>query len=113
MTSIAVHLGSDARAALRSAFDSARESIDAEYFSIGDPDIVASLNRAAARGVRVRVVVEGDPHRFRSRTATEPSTDALRGGLDADVDVIISHTPNALVHGKAAIVDGALAAVGT
>jgi phosphatidylserine/phosphatidylglycerophosphate/cardiolipin synthase-like enzyme len=113
MTSIAVHLGSDARAALREAFDSARETIDAEYFSIGDPEIVASLNRAAARGVRVRVVVEGDPRRFHSRKAKEPDIDRLRGGLDADVDVVISHAPHALVHGKAAIVDGVLAAVGT
>ena len=76
MTSLAIHLGSDARSALCEAFDSARYSIDAEYFSISDPDVVASLNRAAARGVRVRVVVEGDPHRFgvRRKREVEPGS---------------------------------------
>jgi len=60
MSDLSVSLGRDARAAFCGAFDAARSSIDAEFFSIDDPVVVDSLNRAAARGVRVRVTVEGD-----------------------------------------------------
>jgi phosphatidylserine/phosphatidylglycerophosphate/cardiolipin synthase-like enzyme len=110
--SLTVCLGRSARDALCAAFDGARHSIDAEYYSIGDPDVVASLNAAAARGVRVRVVVEGEPHRFRRRSSDEPAEQQLRGGLSQAVDVIVSRAA-VEVHGKAAVIDGTMAAIGT
>ncbi len=114
MSDLSVSLGRDARAALCDAFDAARSSIDAEFFSIDDPVVVDSLNRAAIRGVRVRVAVEGDPHRFRhSARPREPSDRAVRGGLNASVDVVVSRMPHALVHGKAAVVDDCVALIAT
>ena len=114
MSDLSVSLGRDARAAFCGAFDAARSSIDAEFFSIDDPVVVDSLNRAAARGVRVRVTVEGDPHRFRhSAHPREPNDRAVRGGLDASVDVVVSRKPTALVHGKAAVVDDGVALIAT
>lgn len=111
--SLSVHLGSDARDALCGAFDAARTTIDAEYYSIDDPAVVASLNAAAARGVRVRILVEGDPHRFSKRGAREPDARTLRAGLRSDIDFAISRAPAPLVHAKAAVVDDAVAIVGT
>jgi len=114
MSDLSVSLGTCARQAFCDAFDGARSSIDAEFFSITDPAVVDSLNRAAARGVRVRVTVEGDPHRFRhSAHPREPSDSAVRGRLDACVDVVISRMPHALVHGKAAVVDDDVALIAT
>src|SRR5450432_1231693 len=114
MSDLSVSLGRDARTAFCSSFDAARSTINAEFFSIDDPTVVDSLNRAAARGVRVRVVVEGDPHRFRhSARPREPGDSAVRSGLDASVDVVVSRTPNALVHGKAAVVDDCVALIAT
>src|SRR5579863_9789527 len=111
MTSLSDGLGADVRPALCSAFDAATRTIDAEFYSISDPAVVASLNRAAARGVRVRVVVEGDPHRYRRGTPREPDAETARGGLCRDIDVIVSHLPRALVHGKAAVVDDCKAVI--
>ena len=114
MSDLSVSLGPSARSAFCDAFDAARSSIDAEFFSITDPAVVDSLNRAAARGVRVRVTVEGDPHRFRhSSHPREPGDSTVRGGLDDSVDVVVSHMPHALVHGKAAAVDDSIALVAT
>jgi len=114
MSGLTVSLGLDARAAMVDAFDAAHTTIDAEFFSIDDPVVVDSLNRAAARGVRVRIAIEGDPHRYRRGAhPREPSETTLRAGLDAAVDVVVSHAPNALVHGKAAVVDDAVALVAT
>jgi phosphatidylserine/phosphatidylglycerophosphate/cardiolipin synthase-like enzyme len=113
MSALSVCLGPDARAAFCRAFDAAAESIDAEFFSISDPDVVESLNRAAERGVRVRVTVEGDKHRF-GRTGThEPDDDDVRGSLDRSIDVVVSRAPRPLVHGKAAVVDDAVALIAT
>jgi phosphatidylserine/phosphatidylglycerophosphate/cardiolipin synthase-like enzyme len=114
MSDLSVSLGLDARAAFCRAFDAARSSIDAEFFSIDDPVVVDSLNRAAARGVRVRVALEGDPHRFgHSARPREPDDRVVRGTLDASVDVVVSRAPNALVHGKAVVVDDCVALIAT
>lgn len=113
MSRLSVHIGADARAAFCDAFDNARTSIDAEFYSIGDDDIVASLNRAAERGVRVRITVEGDTHRYRGTRAVEPQDATVRGGLDRSIDVVISRRPSPLVHGKAMVVDDAVAFVAT
>src|SRR5215467_7527506 len=113
MSCLRVHIGSDARSALCEAFASATESIDAEFFSIGDRDVIASLNDAAQRGVHVRITLEGDTHRYRGPRAIEPEDAVIRGELDASIDVVISRRPHALVHGKAAVVDRAIAFVAT
>jgi len=44
MSRLFVHIGSDARTALCEAFDRATTSIDAEFYSIDDRDVIASLN---------------------------------------------------------------------
>src|ERR1700724_1570487 len=113
MSALSACVGPDARLAFCDAFDAAHVSIDAEFFSISDPDVVESLNRAAARGVRVRVTIEGDTHRFGLADAREPDDDNVRGSLDRSIDVIVSRVPHSLVHGKAAVVDGLLSLVAT
>jgi phosphatidylserine/phosphatidylglycerophosphate/cardiolipin synthase-like enzyme len=113
MPSLSVHIGEDARTALCDAFDHARYTIDAEFYSIDDADVVASLDRAADRGVKVRITLEGDTHRYRGPRAVEPPDGAIRGALDGSIDVVISRRPHALVHGKAAVVDGSIAFVAT
>ena len=113
MSRLAVHIGSDARIALCEAFDHAQTSIDAEFYSIDDRDVIASLNGAAKRGVHVRVTLEGDTHRYRGPRAKEPHDDAIRGDLSDSIDVVISRRPKPLVHGKAAVVDSSVAFVAT
>jgi len=113
MSRLSVHIGSDARSALCEAFDHARTSIDAEFYSLGDSEVVARLNDAARRGVRVRVTLEGDTHRYRGPRAVEPEDAVVRGELDDEIDVVISRRPHALVHGKAAVVDRRIAFVAT
>lgn len=113
MSQLFVHIGSDARAALCEAFDRATTSIDAEFYSIGDRDVIESLNDAAHRGVRVRVTLEGDTHRYRGRRAVEPQDRIIRRDLDDSIDVVISRRPNPLVHGKAAVIDRKIAFVAT
>jgi len=111
MSQLSVHFGGDARAAMCRAFDRAHAFIDAEFYSIDDPAVIGSLNRAAERGVRVRIVVEGDPRRYDGDA--EPSARALRGGLVDAVDVRVSRLPHELVHGKAAVIDADTALVST
>lgn len=113
MSHLRVHIGSDARTAMCEAFDHARTSIDAEFYSIGDRVVVESLNDAAKRGVHVRVTLEGDTHRYRGPRSAEPEDAVVRGGLDDSIDVVISRRPHALVHGKAAVVDEKTAFVAT
>jgi len=113
MSSISLHLGVDGRSVYRDAFDAARISIDAEFYSLRDRAVVASLNRAAERGVRVRITLEGDVHRFGGARTKEPTDRDICAGLDAAIDVVVSREPHPLVHGKAAVVDDAIAIVST
>lgn len=112
MSALSVGLGSEARAAFCDAFDAAASSIDAEFFSVSDPLVIASLNRAAERGVHVRITLEGDTHRFGGHRH-EPADAAVRGALSRRIDVVISRAPHSLVHGKAAVVDNSVALVAT
>ncbi|HYK52693.1 MAG TPA: phospholipase D-like domain-containing protein [Candidatus Eremiobacteraceae bacterium] len=113
MSRLLVHIGSDARTALCEAFASATTSIDAEFYSIGDRDVVESLNDAAHRGVHVRITLEGDTHRYRGPRSVEPEDRIIRGELDDSIDVVISRRPHPLVHGKAAVIDHSIAFVAT
>ncbi len=113
MSCLSVHLGQDGRTALCDTFAAARSSIDAEFYSIADPAVLSALNAAAMRGVSVRVTIEGDPHRYSSRGTREPADATLRAAFDRRVDVVISHAPRPLVHGKAAVVDRREAVIAT
>ncbi|HXM18403.1 MAG TPA: phospholipase D-like domain-containing protein [Candidatus Tumulicola sp.] len=115
-----VALGGAARDAFCSAFDGAKRSIDAEFFSIRDPSLVQGLNRAAARGVDVTVHVEGDPDRYGHRGAHEPKprcvlrTTKLYSNLfDPRVHVIVESDAKVLEHSKAVVIDDARALLAT
>ncbi|HXW76075.1 MAG TPA: phospholipase D-like domain-containing protein [Candidatus Eremiobacteraceae bacterium] len=113
MNRLSITTGDDARTALCEAIGRACDSVDAELYSLDDPAVTQALNAAASRGVRVRVVIEGDVHRFERPARHEPSDARVRGGLCAGVDVIVSRRPNPLVHAKAAVIDDAVALFGT
>ncbi|HXW51230.1 MAG TPA: phosphatidylserine/phosphatidylglycerophosphate/cardiolipin synthase family protein [Candidatus Acidoferrales bacterium] len=118
MDGLQIAVGDGARTMLCDAFANAKSAIDAEYFSISDRDIVASLNDAAARGVHVRLHVEGHPDRYdKSASDAAKSERALRASLrrlfPASVDIVVEDDPMVLTHCKAAVVDGATAYVGT
>ena len=120
MGDLRVTLGSAARAELCSAFDSARDSIEAQFYSIGDASIVASLNDAARRGVAVTLFVEGDRGRYAHRGEHVPQSAHVRDAaagyeklFDRSVHVIVEGDELVLEHGKAAVVDGSRAFIAT
>ena len=113
MSSLSMRFGSGARSAFCAAFDGARESIDAEFYSIRDPSVIDALNRAASRGIPVRITVEGDPRRYSKRGVHEPDARELRASLDRRIDLVVSYAPNALVHGKAVVIDRAVTLIAT
>ncbi len=120
MGDLRVTLGSAARAELCSAFDSARSSIEAQFYSVGDASIVASLNDAARRGVAVTLFLEGDRGRYAHRGEHVPQSAHVRDAaagyeklFDSSVHVIVEGDELALEHGKAAVVDGSRAFIAT
>jgi phosphatidylserine/phosphatidylglycerophosphate/cardiolipin synthase-like enzyme len=122
MEQLRVAFGSAARDALCAAFDTARERVDLECYSLSDPAIIASLNAAAARHVAVSVHVEAHPSRYGRKpdTGERPDTvrpssavDSLRRRFVAGVTLIGEDDPNVLMHGKAAVVDGRTALLAT
>jgi phosphatidylserine/phosphatidylglycerophosphate/cardiolipin synthase-like enzyme len=122
MNQLQVTIGSAARDALCAAFDAAHATIDAEFYSISDPSVIASLNRAAQRHVDVRIHVEGNPARYRHKTQTDRVDDrapdpavveSLRREFSSAVGIIVENHPDVLVHGKTAVVDGSTAYIST
>lgn len=122
MNELHVAVGGAARDAMCAAFDAARCSIDAELFSINEPQVVRSLNEAAARHVSVTLHVEGDPFRYdRKPDAVAQSGDqrdaraqeSLRHMFSEDIRIVIEDHPGELWHGKAAVVDGESALIST
>jgi phosphatidylserine/phosphatidylglycerophosphate/cardiolipin synthase-like enzyme len=113
MGDLSAIVGIQARDVLCRAIDGARRSIRAEVYSIDDPAVVDHLNRAARRGVDVRITLEGDVHRFRGPSIREPTDDCLRAQFEAGVRVTISRSPHALVHAKAVVVDDSTALFST
>ena len=82
------------------AIDGARTSIDLAMFHLTDPEVTGALVRAAARGVRVRVIVDGrglKPHGNRA------AFDELASG---GVEIRGSSPAFSLTHEKAMVVDG-------
>ena len=119
---ISIAVGCGARDVLCAAFDAARTRIDAEFYSISDPEVIAHLNAAAARHVDVNVHIEGNPSRFGRKpdTGEKPDSDdtsssiaALRGKFNDAVHVTVENNPNILVHSKVAVVDGERALIST
>jgi cardiolipin synthase A/B len=124
MDELQVAIGTAARAALCDAFEHARSSIDAEFFSISDPSVINSLNEAAMRGVHVRVHVEAHPHRYDHRIENKssprdrverdsPVARALQQKFSNQVDIVLEDHDGELMHGKAAVVDDAAAYITT
>jgi cardiolipin synthase A/B len=113
MGDLSAIVGIRARDVLCRAIDGAHRSICAEVYSIDDPAVVEHLNRAARRGVDVRITLEGDVHRFRAPGVREPTDDRLCAQFDAGVRVTISRSPHALVHAKAVVVDDSTALFST
>jgi phosphatidylserine/phosphatidylglycerophosphate/cardiolipin synthase-like enzyme len=120
MSDLHVEFGASARTALCDAFAGAHRSIEAQFYSVGDASVIATLNGAAHRGVEVTVYVEGDGGRYdhgRDRTPinkhVRTAFDAYVHSLDSRIHVIAEADPLVLEHAKAAVVDGALAFVST
>ncbi len=123
MDQLQIAVGSAARTVLCDAFAHARSSIDAEFFSISDPSIIASLNDAAARKVHVRLHVEAHPDRYQKRSGRAQAADhvkssksiaeTLRREFASDVDIVLEDHPDELMHAKAAVVDETTAYVST
>ncbi|MDQ6780053.1 MAG: phospholipase D-like domain-containing protein [Candidatus Eremiobacteraeota bacterium] len=114
MADLQVSTGFGARNALCSAFDSARESISAEFNRLSDTKVIASLNAAAVRGVAVDVQLEGMPDRYDRigrpgalGAGSEPDDplSTLRAQLSPLVHLKIADDPLVLLHAKLAIVD--------
>lgn len=117
MNELRVDFGFAARDALCAAFDVARSTIDAEFFSISDSKVIESLNNAAARHVTVNLYVDGNPSRYRGNGACadrpDPSVvDALRKEFPGSVHVHI-RSQDVFLHAKAAVVDGKTALIAT
>jgi phosphatidylserine/phosphatidylglycerophosphate/cardiolipin synthase-like enzyme len=115
-----VSIGTAARGALCDAFASARRSIDAQFYSLSDPDVLNGLNAAAQRGVKVTIRLEGDAGRYDHRRAHTPADEHVRASFsryaklfDPRVHVIAEADPLELEHAKAAVIDDARAFVGT
>lgn len=123
MDQLQIAVGSAARTVLCDAFAHARSSIDAEFFSISDPSIVASLNAAAARKVHVRLHVEAHPDRYQKHAGRTQAADhvksersiseSLRRQFSKDVDIVLEDRPDELMHAKAAVVDETTAYIST
>jgi phosphatidylserine/phosphatidylglycerophosphate/cardiolipin synthase-like enzyme len=122
MEQVQVAIGCAARDVLCAAFDAAHTRIDAEFYSVSDPDVIAHLNAAAARHVEVNVHVEGNPARFGRKPDTGEKPDtidassslaALRNKFSDAVHLTVEDHPNILVHGKAAVVDEHTAFIST
>ncbi|MGE0517623.1 MAG: phosphatidylserine/phosphatidylglycerophosphate/cardiolipin synthase family protein [Candidatus Binatia bacterium] len=88
--------------------DSARHTLRMKQFTLTDPDVMTALQRAHARGVNVRVML--NPHRSSGDRANDESFAALkRAGLKIEW----TSPAFAVTHEKSLIVDDGLALVAT
>jgi cardiolipin synthase A/B len=99
-------LPDDSMIPLLDALAAARQTIDIYVFTLSNPDILAALRDAGARGVRVRAVV--DPAPSESVAAGHA---ALRALNEANVQVRPRPSYFERVHAKSFVVDGAQALV--
>jgi len=87
------------------AIDGARASIDMAMFHLTDLEVTAALVRAAGRGVRVRVIVDGKGLEAKANRA---AFEQLRAG---GVEARASSAAFSITHEKAMVVDGQTAFV--
>ncbi len=99
-------LPDDSMIPLLDALAAARQSIDIYIFTLSNPDILAALREAVARGVRVRAVV--DPAPSDNAAAGHAAMRALNA---ANVQVRPRPSYFERVHAKSFVVDGAQALV--
>ncbi|MDI3256315.1 MAG: phospholipase D-like domain-containing protein [Kyrpidia sp.] len=79
------------------ALETAKESVDVEMYELGDPGVVEKLANAAARGVRVRVIVDRtEPH-------SQEAAKALQG---TGVEILTADVDGGIDHAKILITDG-------
>jgi phosphatidylserine/phosphatidylglycerophosphate/cardiolipin synthase-like enzyme len=97
--------GEEVRAALLAAIGRARSSIDAEIYTLTDPDVLAGLTAAYRRGLRVRVLL--DP----GQDFNQPAQRLLaRAGVGARWYPVPA---GAKLHAKAGLFDGRQLLVGS
>jgi cardiolipin synthase A/B len=95
--------GQDAHAPFITAIDAAATSIDMMMFHLTDPEVVDALVRAAARGVHVRVIVDGKGLRAKGN---KRAFDQLVAGK------VLARTSSpafSITHAKAMVVDSSVA----
>lgn len=83
---------------------SAKHSIDLTMYELVDPQTVATLESAAARGVAVRVILDAN----REKSANKPAFDDLAAH---GVRVVWADARYAATHQKSVVIDNAVAAV--
>lgn len=120
MADLTVTLGTAARGVLCDAFATAQRSIEAQFYSIGDPAVIAALSAAARRGVLVTIHLEGDRGRYHHRGPHVPTADHVRlsaaayaRAFDPRVHLIVEADAATLEHAKAAVVDAERAFIAT
>lgn len=91
----------DGAATLLAALDGAMRSIQIRMFLFTDPSLLAAVQRARRRGVKVRVML--NPQRRDGSADNEPARQAL---ADAGVDVRDSSPAFAVTHQKSMVIDG-------
>jgi phosphatidylserine/phosphatidylglycerophosphate/cardiolipin synthase-like enzyme len=99
-------LPDDSMIPLLAALAAAQQTIDIYVFTLSNPDILAALREAVARGVRVRAVVDPAP----SENAAAGHA-AMRALNEANVQVRPRPSYFERVHAKSFVVDGAHALV--
>jgi phosphatidylserine/phosphatidylglycerophosphate/cardiolipin synthase-like enzyme len=97
--------GEEVRTALLGAIQQARSSVEAEIYTLTDPEVLAQLSGAHRRGLRVRVLI--DP-------GQQANLAAYRLLVAAGVEVRRYPVPRgALLHAKAGLFDGRRLLVGS
>lgn len=94
-----------AREALLGLIQGAKKEILLEHQAMADPEVVAALQEALARGIRVRLV--GSPQEPGDTYFLAGAEELRRAGAD------LRFLPDPYVHAKALVVDGEVALVGS
>ncbi len=125
MTDLRVTVGAQTRDVLCRALDSAKISVEAEFYSIRDNAVEHSISSALQRGVHVCLHVEGYPHRYNGRASRPPASNNTKAERCAQniarklkeefpgARVDAEHDLDHLLHGKALVVDGHRALIAT
>ncbi len=98
----------DGAAAVVALLDGAKKSLRLKQFTLTDPDIIAALERAHARGVVVRVML--NPHRSAGDRANDESFAHLK---KAHIAVEWANPAFAVTHEKSTVIDDQVALVAT